>query len=49
MTLVPCKQCKQILWDITVGDALAPSRLSAGSVCNPGIAAAEAEERKNDK
>ena len=30
-------------------DVLAPSRLSAGFVDSPGIDAAEAEERKNDK
>ena len=30
-------------------DSLAPSRISTGSACNPGTAAAEAEERKNDK
>ena len=29
--------------------SLAPCRINAGSVCNPGTAAAEAEERKNDK
>ena len=35
--------------DLTVVDSLAPSRISAGSVCNPGTATAEAEEQKNDK
>ena len=49
MTLVPWKQDKQLLWDVTVVDALASSRLSAGLVGNPGIAAAEADERKRDK
>ena len=32
-----------------VVDSSVPSRISAGSVCNPDTAAAEAEERKNDK
>ena len=32
-----------------VVDSLAPCRYNAGSVCNPGTAAAEAEERKIDK
>ena len=37
------------LWDVTVVDSLAPCRINAGSVCNPGTAVTEAEERKNDK
>ena len=37
------------MWDVTVVDSLAPFRINAGSVCNPGTAAAEAEERKIDK
>ena len=49
MTLVPWAVGKQILWDVTVVDSLAPCTINAGSVCNPGTAAAEAEERKNDK
>ena len=49
MTLVPWAVGKQLLWDATVVDSLAPCRINAGSVCNPGTAAAEAEERKNDK
>ena len=32
-----------------VVDSLALSRISAGSVCNPGRAVAEAEEQKKDK
>ena len=35
--------------DVTVEDSLAPCRINAGSVCNPGTAAAEAEEQKIDK
>ena len=49
MTLVPWADGKQLLWDVTVVDSLAPCRINAGSVCNPGTAAAEAEERKIDK
>ena len=49
LTLVPWADGKQLLWDVTVVDSLAPCRINAGSVCNPGTAAAEAEERKIDK
>ena len=49
LTLVPWAVGKQLLWDVTVVDSLAPCRINAGSVCNPGMAAAEAEEQKNDK
>ena len=49
LTLVPWAVGKQPLWDVTVVDSLAPCRINAGSVCNPGTAAAEAEERKIDK
>ena len=53
LTLVPWADGKQLLWDVTVADSLAPCRINAGSVSNPGTAAAEAEaaeaeERKND-
>ena len=33
----------------TVGDSLVRSRLSTGSVCNTGTAAAEAKYRNSDK
>ena len=49
LTPVPWAVGKQLLWDVTVVDSLNPSRLSARSVCNPGTAAAEAEEQKKDK
>ena len=49
LTLVPWADGKQLLWDVTVVDSLAPCRINAGSVCNPGTAAAEADERKIDK
>ena len=45
-TLVPWAVGKQLLWDVTVVDSLAPFRINAGSACNPGTAAAEAEEQK---
>ena len=47
--LVPWAVGKQLLWDETVVYSLAPCRINAGSVCNPGTAAAEAEEQKIDK
>ena len=47
MTLVPWADGKQLLWDVTVVDSLAPCRINAGSICNPGTAAAE--EQKIDK
>ena len=49
LTLVPWADGKQLFWDVTVVDSLAPFSIKAGSVCNPGTAAAEAEERKIDK
>ena len=49
LTLVPWAVGKQLLWDVLVVDSLPPCRINAGSVCNPGTAAAEAEEQKIDK
>ena len=40
---------KQLVWDVTVVDALALSRLNQGSSCNPGTTATEAEARKTEK
>ena len=40
---------KQMVWDVTVVDALAPSRLNQGSLCTPGTTATEAEARKIEK
>ena len=48
LTLVQLAVGKQLLWYVTVVDSLAPCRINAVSVCNPGAAAAGAEERKND-
>ena len=47
--MIPWEICKQLVWDVTVVDALAPSRLNQGSICNPGTTATEAEARKNEK
>ena len=49
LMLVPWTVGKQLMWDITVVDSIAHSRISAGSFCNPGTTAAEAEEQKNGK
>ena len=49
LTLLPWAVGKELLWDVTLVDSLAPCRINDGSVCNPGTAAAEAEGRKNDK
>ena len=46
VTMVPWEMGEQLVWDVTVVDALAPSHLNQGSLCNPGTAAAEAEARK---
>ena len=40
---------KQLVWDVTVVDGLAPSRLNQGSLSNPGTTATEAEARKSEK
>ena len=40
---------KQLVWDVTVKDALAPSRLNQGSLCNRGTTATEAEAREIEK
>ena len=48
-TVIPWEMSKQLVWDVTVVDALAPSRLNQGSLCNPGTTATEAEVRKIEK
>ena len=40
---------KQLVWNVTVVHALAPSRLNQGSLCNPGTTATEAKVRKIEK
>ena len=49
VTMIPWEMDKQLVWDVTVVDALAPSRLNQGSLCNPGTTATEAEARKIEK
>ena len=47
--MIPWETGKQLVWDVTVVDALAPSRLNQGSLGNPGTTANKAEARKIDK
>ena len=49
VTMIPWEMGKQLVSDVTVVDALAPSRLNQGSLCNPGTTATKVEARKNDK
>ena len=49
VTMIPWEMGKQVLWDVTIVDALAPSRLNKGSLCRPGTTATEAEARKIEK
>ena len=49
VTMIPWEMGKQLVWDVTVVDALAPSRLKQGSLCNPGTKATEGEARKIEK
>ena len=49
VTKIPWEMGKQLVWDVTVVDALAPSRLNQGSLCNPRTTATEAEARKIEK
>ena len=49
VTMVPWEMGKQLVWDVTVVDNLAPSRLEQGSLCNPGTTATEVEARKIEK
>ena len=46
VTMIPWERGKQLVWYVTVVDALAPSRLNHGSLCNPETIATEAEARK---
>ena len=49
VTKIPWEMGKQLVWDVTFVDALAPSRLNQGSLCNPGITATEAEALNIEK
>ena len=47
--MLPWDMCEQLVWDVTVVYALAPSHLNQGSLCNPGTTATEAEARRFEK
>ena len=47
--MIPWEMGKQLVWDVTFVDALAPSCLNQGFLCNPGTTATEAEARKIEK
>ena len=47
--IIPWELGKQLVWAVTVVDALAPSRQNQGSLCNTGTTATEAEARKTEK
>ena len=49
VTMILWEMGKQLVWDVTVVDALAPSRLNHGSLCNPGTTATSCEARKIEK
>ena len=49
VTMIPWEMGKQLVWDVTVVDAIAPSRLNQGSLCNTGTNATEAKARKIEK
>ena len=49
ITLAPWEEGKQLVWDVTCGNLLAPSRIENGSVANPGAAAEDAKELKTAK
>ena len=35
VSMIPCEIGKQLMWDVTVEEALAPSRLNQDFLCNP--------------
>ena len=49
VTMIPWEMGKQLVWDVTVVDALAPSRLNQGTLCKPEIIAIEVEARNTVK
>ena len=49
VTMFPWEMGKQLVWDVTVVVALAPSRPNQVSFCNPGTSATEAEACKIEK
>ena len=46
VTMIPWEMGKQLVWEVTVVDALALSRVNQGSLCNLGTTATDAEARK---
>ena len=48
-TMITWEMGKQIVWDVTVVDSLAPNRLNRGSSRNPVIPVTGAEARKIEK
>ena len=49
VTIIPWEMGKQLVWGVTVVDALATSRLSQDSLFDPGTTATEGEARKIEK
>ena len=47
VAMIPWEMGKQLVWDVTVVDALAPSRLNQDSLCNPGTTEADAHELRS--
>ena len=49
VTMIAWEIGKQLVWEVTVVDALAPSCLNKGSLCNPGTTATKVEAPKIEK
>ena len=49
VTMIPWEMGKQLVWYVTVVDALASSRLNQGSLCNPETTATKVEARNIEK
>ena len=49
VTMIPWEMGKQLVCDVTVVDALAPSRPNQGSSCNRGTTSTEAAAREIEK
>ena len=49
VTMIPWEMGKQLVWDVTVVDALAASRLSQWSLCKPRTTVTEAGALKFEK
>ena len=47
--MIVWETAKQLVWDVMAVDALVPSRLNQGSLCNPGTNTTEAEKCKIEK